>query len=162
MRMDALLPSHTHTIGTKKSARMLANAIEQEAPTRAHRQESGRHHVLVGLAQTGRQRGHNIAVELGMPAQYASEGSAADESELAVLDGVDAGRPRQAIDHRQFAHDRARPQDSKNALFGIVRGDADPEHAAPTPMTAVAAVTSLRRRLASAQLERPLACQQFP
>jgi hypothetical protein len=93
--------------------------------------------------------------------QHGREGSAADEGELAVPDRLDAGRLRQAVYHRQFADDRARPQDGKNALFAIVRGDADREHAATQPVAAVAGVASLEQRLAFAQLERPLAGQQL-
>jgi hypothetical protein len=39
------------------------------------------------------------------------------ESELAVPDCLDAGRSRQAIDHRQLAHDRSLAQDGENALL---------------------------------------------
>jgi hypothetical protein len=45
--------------------------------------------------------------------QHLGEGSTFDEGELAVPDCLDAGRSQQAVDHRQLAHDRARPEDGE-------------------------------------------------
>ena len=96
-----------------------------------------------------------------MLVQHLSEGGAPDDGKLAVPDCVDAGRPRQAVDHCQFAHNCARPQDGENTLLARGRSDANLEHAVAQPIAAVASVASLKQRLAFAQLERPLAGQQL-
>jgi hypothetical protein len=96
-----------------------------------------------------------------MLVQHFGEGGAPDEGELAVPDCLDARRPRQAIDHRQLAHDRTRPQDGENAPLTRGRGDADREHTMAQPIAAVASVASLEQSLAFAQLERPLAGPQL-
>jgi hypothetical protein len=136
--------------------------LEQGAGhARAHRQKTRRHHVLVGLAQASGQRRHDIDVELGILVQRFGEGGAPDKGEFAVPDRLDSGRPWQAIDHRQLAHDRTRPQEGENALLARGRSDADREHAMSQPIAAVAGVASLEQRLAFAQLECPLAGPQL-
>src|SRR5215211_1511913 len=103
----------------------VTDELEQGAGhARAHRQKTRRHHVLVGLAQASGQRRHDINVELGMLVQHFGEGGAPDKGEFAVPDRLDSGRPWQAIDHRELAHDRTWPQEGENALLARGRSDA--------------------------------------
>ena len=116
-----------------------------------HRQEARCRQCAVGVAQpAGEQHGQKL-VNLRIGAAECLEHGAADEDHFRFAQRRDRCRARRAVDHRQFADNRARPEDRQDAFGAARRNHADLEQAVLDPVAAVAGVAGDKHHLVGVQ-----------
>src|SRR6185437_10952435 len=80
------------------------------------RQEARRQKRVVDVAQPAGQQHHDTAADFRFGQRQRVKIGAADKHHPRFADGGHRGRPRFTVDHRQFAENRARPEDAENPL----------------------------------------------